>query len=147
MSWNNGKETKIFKAWLAEQIAYWRKHGMCEQCIDIMVEYEKEQFNNRRNFAENIEITSLYATDEKGEEYLIKHDSLLCEDNVCAEPFEFGFNDPRLNKIWFCIKDEIDITIFKMLSQGYKQSEIARALKMSEKAISKRVEKMRKNFL
>lgn len=144
MSWNNGKETKIFEAWLEEQIAYWRKHGMCEDCTDIMVEYEKEQFHKRRNFSENIEVTPLYTADENGEEYMIKDEALLCEDNVCADPFEYGFNDPRLNEIWQSLVDEMDKRIFTLLSEGKKQPEIARILGVSQQAVSKRIKGFKK---
>lgn len=144
MSWNNGKETKIFEAWLEEQIAYWRKNGMCEECIDIMVEYEKEKFHKKRNFSENIEVTSLYTTDENGEEYTIKDEALMYEDNVCDDPFEYGFNDPRLNEIWQSLVDEVDKRIFTLLSEGKKQVEIAKTLGISQPAVVKRIKRFKK---
>lgn len=146
MSWNNGKERRRFKNYLSRQSDEWRKQGMSEENIKIMENYEWDEFRKRRNFKEKFEVISLVNFNDEGIEFEITNQACICEDNFKDNPLVFGFNDSRLDKIWETLKDEKDIYIFIRLSQGKKQSEISRELKLSEKAISKRVDKMRKKF-
>ena len=62
------------------------------------------------------------------------------------DPFEYGFADERLNKIWQNLTDENDRIIFMMLSKGRSQEEIGAAVGMSQKGVSKRIARMKKNF-
>ena len=147
MSWNNGKERIRFKNYLSRQSDEWRKQGMSEENIKIMENYEWDEFRKRRNFEEKIEMLSLVNFNDEGLEFEIADKSYTYKDEFSDNPFVFGFNDSRLEEIWRNLSDKIDIYIFIRLSQGKKQSEISRELKVSEKAVSKRVEKMRKILL
>ena len=147
MSWNNGKERRLFINYLSQQSEEWRKQGMSEENIKIMEAYEWDEFRKRRNFEEKIEVLSLVNFNVEGLEFEIADKSYTYKDEFSDNPFVFGFNDSRLEEIWRNLSDKIDIYIFIRLSQGKKQSEISRELKVSEKAVSKRVEKMRKILL
>ena len=147
MSWNNGKERRLFINYLSQQSEEWRKQGMSEENIKIMEAYEWDEFRKRRNFEEKIEVLSLVNFNDEGLEFEIADKSYTYKDEFSDNPFVFGFNNSRLEEIWRNLSDKIDIYIFIRLSQGKKQSEISRELKVSEKAVSKRVEKMRKILL
>ena len=144
MSWNNGYETKRHNEEVKATLAKWRKQGMSEAQLEIMREYMHREFLNRRNNEEYGECVSLYTTDELGNEIIINEESLVVVDESCLDPFTFGFEDSRLQKLW----DEGDQRtrqILVFLSQGYKPCEIALLLGLSKKAISKRMQKF-KNF-
>ena len=147
MSWNNGKERRLFINYLSQQSEEWRKQGMSEENIKIMEAYEWDGFRKRRNFEEKIEVLSLVNFNDEGLEFEIADKSYTYKDEFSDNPFVFGFNDSRLEEIWRNLSDKRDIYIFIRLSQGKKQSEISCELKVSEKAVSKRVEKMRKILL
>ena len=139
MSWNNSKETIKFRKELKAMIEYWPKHGMSVEQIRDMVAYETEQFHKKRNQYEYGEEVSLYTYDEDGNEELIYHESLISVDDYSSDPLTFGFEDSRLNDIWFTLTDEIDKAIFKLLYEGKTQCEISVIVGISQQAISKRI--------
>lgn len=139
MSWNNRKETKKFRKELKAMIAYWTDNRMSLDQIRDMVAYETEQFHKKRNQYEYGEEVSLYTYDEEGNEELIYHESLISVDDYSSEPLTFGFEDSRLNDIWFSLADEIDKAIFKLLYEGKTQREISVIVGISQPAVVKRV--------
>lgn len=65
------------------------------------------------------------------------------EDKQFTDTFIYGFDDPRLQKIW----DQADITnklILRYLSEGYTQREIATKIGITQAAISLRLTKLKK---
>ena len=144
MSWNNRKETIRFRNELKEMIAYWTKHGMSLEQIRDMVSYETEQFHKKRNQYEYGEEVSLYTYDEEGNEELIYHESLISVDDYSSDPLTFGFEDSRLNDIWFSLADEIDKAIFKLLYEGKTQREISVIVGISQPAVVKRIKGFKK---
>lgn len=141
--WDNRKETYKLTKQLEQQRKDLLKKGMPKAKID---ELEKSAWKDfyRRKYLEDADITVVPLTvmGEDGFEHEIDSVAMSYEEDFCSDPFEYGFDDPRLNKIW-ANADETDKKILRMLGDGRKQSEIARALNLSEKAISKRVAKYR----
>ena len=118
MSWNNGKERRLFINYLSHQSEEWRKQGMSEENIKIMEAYEWDEFRKRRNFEEKIEVLSLVNFNVEGLEFEIADKSYTYKDEFSDNPFVFGFNDSRLEEIWRNLSDKRDIYIFIRLSQG-----------------------------
>ena len=142
--WNNRKEEYMFRKDQEKRIKEYRKLGMTDEQIRVMEEPEENAFiEKRKKERAGYEEIQLTVTDENGFEHEIDPMALSYEEDFCSDPFEYGFDDPRLNKIW-ANADETDRKILRLLGDGKKQSEIARALHLSEKAISKRVDKYRK---
>ena len=139
MSWNNRKETIKFRRELKAMIAYWTDNGMSLEQIRDMVAYETEQFNKKRNQYEYGEEVSLYTHDEEGNEILVCHEALMYFDDHFRDPFECGFEDSRLNAIWFSLTDDIDKAIFKLLYEGKTQREISTIVGISQPAVVKRI--------
>ena len=141
--WDNRKETYKLTKQLEQQRKDLLKKGMPEAKI---AELEKSAWNDfyRRKYLEKGDFTVVPLTvmGEDGFEHEIDPVAMSYEEDFCSDPFEYGFDDPRLNKIR-ANADETDKKILRMLGDGRKQSEIARALNLSEKAISKRVAKYR----
>ena len=144
MSWNNRKETIRFRKELNEMIASWTACGMSLDQIRDMVAYETEQFHKKRNQYEYGEDVSLYTYDEEENEELIHHKALICVDNYALDPLKFGFEDSRLNDIWFSLTDEIDKAIFKLLYEGKTQRDISVIVGISQPAVVKRIKEFKK---
>ena len=116
---------------------------MTDDQIAAIEEMEWDDFRYRPNQESEGTTVPLMIEGEDGFEHEYDPIAMSYEEDVCSDPFEFGFDDPRPNAI-LARADETDRKSLRMLSEGKRQSEIARALELSEKAISKRVAKYRK---
>lgn len=141
--WDNRKETYKLTKQLEQQRKDLLKKGMPEAKIAELEKSAWKDFYRRKYLEEgDFTVVPLTVMGEDGFEHEIDPVAMSYEEDFCSDPFEYGFDDPRLNKIW-ANADETDKKILRMLGDGKKQSEIARALNLSEKAISKRVAKYR----
>jgi len=141
--WDNRKETYKLTKQLEQQRKDLLKKGMPEAKIAELEKSAWKDFYRRKYLEEgDFTVVPLTVMGEDGFEHEIDPVAMSYEEDFCSDPFEYGFDDPRLNKIW-ANADETDKKILRMLGDGRKQSEIARALNLSEKAISKRVAKYR----
>lgn len=141
--WDNRKETYKLTKQLEQQRKDLLKKGMPEAKIAELEKSAWKDFYRRKYLEEgDFTVVPLTVMGEDGFEHKIDPVAMSYEEDFCSDPFEYGFDDPRLNKIW-ANADETDKKILRMLGDGRKQSEIARALNLSEKAISKRVAKYR----
>ena len=141
--WDNRKETYKLTKQLEQQRKELLKKGMPEAKIAELEKSAWKDFYRRKYLEEgDFTVVPLTVMGEDGFEHEIDPVAMSYEEDFCSDPFEYGFDDPRLNKIW-ANADETDKKILRMLGDGKKQSEIARALNLSEKAISKRVAKYR----
>ena len=144
MSWNNAAETIKHEKFIKANEKKYRAAGMNESQIEAMRAYENKLFGKVRYNNECGTEVSMYCDD--GEEIIADLREMAYHDNVMEDPFEFGFADSRLNKIWQNLSDEIDKIIFVMLSKGCTQNEIGVAVGMSQYGISKRIARMKKFF-
>ena len=146
MSWNNGKETKIFEKRLGELIEEWKEYGLSEDQIQLIVESEKEEFLSRRRREENGQEAPLWVEDE--DEFIHEVDpiSLSYEEDICEDdPFQYGFKNECLNKL-VAQAGETDLNILRLLSKGLSQAEVARTLGLSHQFVSYRVKRFKKFF-
>ena len=120
-------------------------YGMTEDEISILEDEELERFNRRRNETRHgFESVPLYYIDEEGEEAELDHPALSYTEDICEDdPFQYGFNDDRLNKI-VQNADETDLKILRLISEGLTMREIGPFIGISHVAVSKRVRKMLK---
>ena len=144
MSWNNRKETTRFHNELKKMVAYWKNNGMTQEQIREMIAFETDKFHKTRNQYEYGEEVPLYNRDADGNEELIHHEALISVDDYSLDPLEFGFEDSRLNVIWFSLTDEIDKAIFKLLYEGKTQREISVIVGISQPAVVKRIKSFKK---
>ena len=143
MSWNNGYESYQFKKNTEKTKKYYAENGMNDEQIEAMIEYDKRDHLDERNQRRYADEFSLYTVDEDCNEVPVYDDELVYEEDFLSNPFEYGFDDPRLEKIWKSLSDPRDKTIFKALSEGYTQEEIAQEFGIPQRTISYRIKKMR----
>ena len=144
MSWNNRKETRIFKEKQERLRQYYVQNGMTEEQTNAMLEYEKRQWLDKRNEKEHdVEIIPFPESDS-GSIDVLNNNSLISTCEAYLDPFMFGFDDPRLNAIWK-ETDDTGRKIMRMLAEGKTQEEIGRFIGMSQKGVSKRIHKMKKH--
>lgn len=146
MSWNNGVETINHKKFKKANEKKYRAAGMNESQIEAMHAYDDKVFGKARYNNEFGTEVSMYCDGVEGEELISDLRKMPYHDNVMTDPFEYGFADPRLNKIWQNLSDKIDRKIFIMLSKGCSQYEIAVDVGMSQYGVSKRIARMKKIF-
>lgn len=143
MSFNYRKEEHALNKRLEKQRRFFKNNGMSDEQIAAVEELEWDEFRYRRN-QESVAITvPLMTTHEDGSECETDPTVMSYTDEHFTDPFKFGFEDERLRRI-VASADETDLLILRMLSDGYRQSQIAKELKISEKAVSKRVARFRK---
>ncbi len=124
MSWNNGYAEYQFKKYAEKLKKYYAENGMTEDQINAMLEYDKQNLiyeRKQRRYADEVSLYSFEEIENEAEKYA---DELVCEEDYLSDPFEYGFDDPRLEKIWTSLTDPRDKIIFKALSMGYTQKEI-----------------------
>ena len=143
MSWNNGYESYQFKKNTEKTKKYYAENGMNDEQIEAMIEYDKRDHLDERNQRRYADEVSLYTVDEDCNEVPVYDDELVYEEDFLFDPFEYGFDDPRLEKIWKSLTDPRDKIIFKAISEGYTQEEIAQEFGIPQRTISYRIKKMR----
>lgn len=143
MSWNNRKETRIFIEKQKRLRQYYLQNGMTEEQANEMFEYDKRQWLNKRNKKERkIEIVPFPESDSGNRDW-IGCDNLICTLEPSLDPFVVGFHDERLNDIW----EHADLQsrkIMLLLAEGKTQKEIGEMIGISQKGVSKRIQKMKK---
>lgn len=147
MKWNNRiEESKFRKAQKLEKEALIRQ-GMTEEQISSFQEDAHEDHLRRRNEIENgFEIIPYTQENQNGEEYIPDDPALLYEEDICEDdPFQYGFNDERLNKI-VAKADETDLAILRLLSEGLNQRETGEALGLSQQVVSYRIKRFKKRL-
>lgn len=144
MSWNNGYESYKFKQNTEKTKKYLEENGMNRDQIEAMIEYDKRDHLDERNQKRYADEVSLYTIDEDGNEVPVYDDELVYYEDFLTDPFEYGFDDPRLEKIWKSLTDPRDKIIFKAISQGYTQKEIEQEFGIPQSTICYRINKMRK---
>lgn len=146
MSWNNSVETKKFERRMKKLKEYWRECGMTEDQIEILDEDEREAFRARRRKAEYGQEVPLWVEDEDGFLHESDPKAMSYEEDICEEdPFQYGFNDERLNKI-VAEADETDMAILRLLSEGLNQRETGEALGLSQQFVSYRIKRFKKRL-
>lgn len=147
MKWNSRKEDAIFNKNQDALEKQFREAGMNDEQIASLREDEHQKLLKRRNQATNDYEEVLYTQIRPdGTEYILDDPALRYEEDICEDdPFQYGFNDNRLNQI-VQIADETDLKILRMLSEGLTKTAAGRALDISQQAVSKRIKKLLKKI-
>lgn len=142
MSWNNASETKRFEEEQNELISFYRRHGMSKKHIKAIKGYDKRKLNDRRKQLEHGSEEPLYTIDQNGNEIFIKSDALIHMDEIFDNPFQHGFDNPVLTRLWKT-GDDLDRRILYLLYYGYNQADIEAILRVHHNTINSRIIKMR----
>lgn len=115
---------------------------MPEKSIHEMEQYDLQEFLTQRRFHEHVNV--VYPLDVNHEEAIFHERSIEMIDQEESDPLETGFQNEILEEIRIS-GDQTDLDIFKLLMSGCTEaSEISRQLKISEKAVGKRLAKYKK---
>ena len=147
MKWNERKERRIFDEQQKRRRSIYLSCGLTEAQIDDLEDKERELFNRRRSETRfGFASVPQYYVDEEGEEKEIDHPAMSYTEDICEDdPFQYGFNDERLNQI-VQYADETDLIILHLLSEGLTKTAAGRALDISQQAVSKRIKKLLKKI-
>ncbi len=122
---------------------YYKKNGMSEEQIVAMEQYDKEIYNNRRNQAEFGDEIFPFTLDESDSDYQKVEDLLAYYEYIILNnPFEYGFEDARLNYIWRQA-DDTEKLIIMLLSDGLSHEQIAVQIGVTQQGISKKIKKIK----
>ena len=143
MSFNYRKEEYALKKHQEKQRKQFMENGMSEEQIAEIEEMERADFRYRRNQDTHGTTVPLMVQGEDGFEHEYDPIAMSYEDKHFNDPFIYGFDDPRLQKIWDQA-DDTDKLILRYLSEGYTQREIATKIGITQAAISLRLTKLKK---
>ena len=143
MSFNYRKEEYALKKYQEKQRKQFMENGMSEEQIAEIEEMERADFRYRRNQDTHGTTVPLMVQGEDGFEHEYDPIAMSYEDKHFNDPFIYGFDDPRLQKIWDQA-DDTDKLILRYLSEGYTQREIATKIGITQAAISLRLTKLKK---
>lgn len=156
MSWNNAYETKKFDAREKKQAEEYRTLGMTEEQIQIMYEFDLEQFNSDRRYREHTQPLQVEEFEEndadESDNSLLNEffEQLTCTIEDSGDKLRYWWieeiGDAELyRKIKSLNADDVElITLY--VFDGYTQGEIAQLYSCTKQNIQKKFRRI-KNFL
>ena len=162
MGFNNGLERKRFEAKQKALRAEYEKHGMSEEQIQKLYEYDLADFNSDRRYITHTQPINLAdletdedARAESGRNPLFEkfREALSVSDNEKLSNSRCGWieeiNDPRLaEKLKRLSPDDLELLTL-LVFDGYSQMEIAQIRGVSQGSVSQKIgtiKKLLKNF-
>lgn len=151
MAWNNGKERKTFEAEQKRLRKIYLEHGMTEEAIQALYEFDKEQFNSQRRntiHTQRLDFDSIEFDDKETDNPLFEKflELLSTEDEFIPEG-RFGWletiENNRLAKGLKQLKESDLEVLTQMYFEGYSQREVAVNLGVTEANISKKIRRIK----
>ena len=156
MSWNNGYERRKFEAWQKKQAEEYRALGMSEEQIQIMYEFDLEQFRSERicrihtqsflpeDFDEDEDDNEKLSIFEKFREVL----TTSIEDSYCKSRYWWieEIEDEELaGRVRKLTSEEIEILTL-VVFDGYSQVESAKKMGIPYRTFKHKMQKIKKNL-
>ena len=154
MAWNNGLERKRFDEEQEKLAAGYRAAGMTEEQIEQMHQFDLEAFNSTRRFFEhNQQIPDNgFVTDDEGlcplNDKFLEIMSVTIEQSDAKSRYWWTeeIDNPELAKqIKALGKKDIELITLHVF-ENFTQEEISKEFGISQRAVGKRIEKLRKFF-
>lgn len=154
MAWNNGLERKKFEAAQAKLAAEYRAAGMSEEQIRQMYEFDLEQFNSNRRFAEHTQQfpESPFEDGDEGQSPLYERfpDALTVTMDFPAGSTRYGWideiDDPALVDYLKALPEK-DLELITLIAfDDCTHKEAADQFGITRSGVTKRVEQLRKIF-
>ena len=135
MAYNHGKEERKWRLWKEAEEKILRAYGVDENIIEEIRIYDRAEFNSDRRF---------YRRLNDMEEYIEKvaDNGLNTEIKTVSALLDEVENEHLYAALLKVDKHTLEIVLLKM--QGYSPKEISAMLQLTEKAIYKRIDRMRK---
>ena len=137
MAYNHGKEERKWRLWKEAEEKILRAYGVDENIIEEIRIYDRAEFNSDRRF---------YRRLNDMEEYIEKvaDNGLNTEIKTVSALLDEVENEHLYAALLKVDKHTLEIVLLKM--QGYSTKEIAAMLQLTEKAIYKRMDRLRKKL-
>ena len=137
MSYNHGKEERKWRLWKEAEEKILRAYGVDENIIEEIRIYDRAEFNSDRRF---------YRRLNDMEEYIEKvaDNGLNTEIKTVSALLDEGENEHLYAALLKVDKHTLEFVLLKM--QGYSTKEISAMLQLTEKAIYKRMDRLRKKL-
>lgn len=137
MAYNHGKEERKWRLWKEAEEKILRAYGVDENIIEEIRIYDRAEFNSDRRF---------YRRLNDMEEYIEKvaDNGLNTEIKTVSALLDEVENEHLYAALLKVDKLTLEIVLLKM--QGYSTKEISAMLQLTEKAIYKRMDRLRKKL-
>ena len=137
MAYNHGKEERKWRLWKEAEEKILRESGVDENIIEEIRIYDRTEFNSDRRF---------YRRLNDMEEYIEKvaDDGLNTEIKTVSALLDEIENEHLYAALLRVDKHTLEIVLLKM--QGYSTIELSDKLQLTEKAIYKRMDRLRKKL-
>lgn len=137
MAYNHGKEERKWRLWKEAEEKILRAYGVDENIIEEIHIYDRAEFNSDRRF---------YRRLNDMEEYIEKvaDNGLNTEIKTVSALLDEVENEHLYAGLLKVDKHTLEIVLLKM--QGYSTKEISAMLQLTEKAIYKRMDRLRKKL-
>ena len=137
MAYNHGKEERKWRLWKEAEEKILRAYGVDENIIEEIRIYDRAEFNSDRRF---------YRRLNDMEEYIEKvaDNGLNTEIKTVSALLDEVENEHLYAALLKVDKHTLEIVLLKM--QGYSTKESSAMLQLTEKAIYKRMDRLRKKL-
>jgi len=137
VAYNHGKEERKWRGWKEAEEKILRAYGVDENIIEEIRIYDRAEFNSDRRF---------YRRLNDMEEYIEKvaDNGLNTEIKTVSALLDEVENEHLYAALLKVDKHTLEIVLLKM--QGYSTKEISAMLQLTEKAIYKRMDRLRKKL-
>ena len=137
MAYNHGKAERKWKLWKEKEEKILRDSGVAEDTIEAIRLYDRRAFNSDRRYYERVQETGTYLDE-------------LAEDTTqpevkTVEDFLDSIENQHLYQVLIKV-DRLTLQIALMKIQGYSTREIAVYLDITEKAVYRRMDRLKEKL-
>ena len=137
MAYNHGKAERKWKLWKEKEEKILRDSGVSEDTIEAIRLYDRQAFNSDRRYYERVQETGTYLDE-------------LVEDTTqpevkTVEDFLDSIENQHLYQVLIKV-DRLTLQIALMKIQGYSTREIAVYLDITEKAVYRRMDRLKEKL-
>lgn len=137
MAYNHGREERKWRLWKEAEEKILRECGVSESIIKEIRNYDRAEFNSNRRFYRRLNDVGEYIEDTAEQEQ-------VAEVKTIIELLDEIENEALYQVLLMVDKHTLQIILLKM--QGYSTKEIAVMIGLTEKAIYKRLDRLRKKL-
>ncbi|GAB5084031.1 hypothetical protein Osc2_07990 [Ruminococcus sp. 25CYCFAH16] len=137
MAYNHGREERKWRLWKEAEEKILRECGVSENIIEEIRNYDRTEFNSNRRFYRRLNDIGEYIEDTAEQEH-------TKEVKTVIELLDEIENEELYQALITVNKHTLQIVLLKI--QGYSTKEIAAITGLSEKAIYKRLERLREKL-
>ena len=137
MAYNHGRDERKWRLWKEAEEKILREYGVSENIIEEIHNYDRAVFNSNRRFYRRLNDVGEYIED-------IVEQEQVAEVKTIIEILDEIENEALYQTLLTVDKHTLQIVLLKM--QGYSTKEIAVMTGLTEKAIYKRLDRLRKKL-